>query len=95
MTAPADTVPPEPPKTASPRGSETVLVVEDDAKVRAVVRRVLRAQGYDVAHMGDIVWDKAMSNDGPWDVATIAERLPKELGPNLTPKPVPWPERPR
>ena len=57
--------------------------------------QVFRAQGYDVARMGDIVWDQAMSNDGPWDVAGIAERLPDELGPTLTPRSVPWPERPR
>jgi hypothetical protein len=36
-----------------------------------------------------------MQNDGPWDVATIAERLPDELGPTLTPVPIPFPERPR
>ena len=41
------------------------------------------------------VWDKAMTNTGPWDIASIAGRLPKELGPNLKPRPVPWPEKPR
>jgi len=70
-----------------------IYLLSDEA--REINGQVIRAQGYDVAHMGDIVWDKAMSNDGPWDVATIAERLPKELGPTLQPKPVPWPERPR
>jgi hypothetical protein len=34
-------------------------------------------------------------SDGHWDVETIADRLPGELGPTLTPRPVPWPERPR
>ena len=36
-----------------------------------------------------------MKNEGPWDVASVADRLPDELGPTLTPRPVPWPERPR
>jgi NAD(P)-dependent dehydrogenase (short-subunit alcohol dehydrogenase family) len=64
-------------------------------EAREVNGQVFRAQGYEVAHMGGVVWDKTMKNDGPWDVAAIAERLPAELGPTLTPRPVPWPERPR
>jgi len=57
--------------------------------------QVFRAQGYEVAHLGGLVWDKVMKNEGPWDVDAIAARLPDELGPSLTPRPVPWPERPR
>ena len=72
----------------------TVLYLLGD-EAREINGQVLRAQGYDVARMGDIVWDKAMTSDGPWSVAEIAARLPDELGPTLTPKPVPWPERPR
>jgi len=34
-------------------------------------------------------------NNGRFDVATIAQRVPKELGPNLKPLPIPFPERPR
>jgi NAD(P)-dependent dehydrogenase (short-subunit alcohol dehydrogenase family) len=69
-----------------------VYLLGDEA--RAINGQIFRAQGYEVAHMGPIAWDKVMKNDGPWDVATIADRLPKELGPTLTPPPVPWPERP-
>ena len=64
-------------------------------EAREINGQVFRAQGYEVAHMASIAWDKVMKNDGPWDVATIADRLPEELGPTLTPRPVPWPERPR
>jgi NAD(P)-dependent dehydrogenase (short-subunit alcohol dehydrogenase family) len=71
-----------------------VLYLLSDA-AKGINGQVFRAQGYEVAHLGGLVWDKVMKNDGPWDVATIAERLPDELGPALTPRPVPWPERPR
>ena len=54
-----------------------------------------RGDGYEVAHLASLAWDKVMKNDGPWDVATIVDRLPEELGPTLTPRAVPWPERPR
>jgi NAD(P)-dependent dehydrogenase (short-subunit alcohol dehydrogenase family) len=64
-------------------------------QAREINGQVFRAQGYEIAHFGDIAWDKVMLNDGPWDVASIADRLARELGPTLTPRPVPWPERPR
>ncbi|HWS44632.1 MAG TPA: SDR family oxidoreductase, partial [Acidimicrobiia bacterium] len=70
-----------------------LYLLGDDA--REINGQVFRAQGFEVAHLAGLAWDKIMKNDGPWDVATIAERLPQELGPTLTPRPVPWPERPR
>jgi hypothetical protein len=71
-----------------------VLYLLGDA-ARGINGQVLRVQGYEVARLGEVDWDKVMTNDGPWDVATIATRLPKELGPKTTLTPVPWPERPR
>jgi NAD(P)-dependent dehydrogenase (short-subunit alcohol dehydrogenase family) len=70
-----------------------LYLMSDEAK--GVNGQVFRAQGYKVARLAGLVWDKAMENDGPWDVSTLAARLPAELGPTLTPPPVPWPERPR
>jgi NAD(P)-dependent dehydrogenase (short-subunit alcohol dehydrogenase family) len=69
-----------------------LYLMGDDA--RDVNGQVFRAQGYEIAHLAGLAWDKTMSNDGPWDVGTLVARLPAELGPVLTPRPVPWPERP-
>ena len=71
-----------------------VLYLMSEA-AKGVNGQVFRAQGYKVARLAGLVWDKSMENEGPWDVATLAERLPAELGPTLTPPPVPWPERRR
>ena len=49
---------------------------------------VFRAQGFEVAHLAGLAWDKVMKREEPWDVASIADRLPDELGPTLTPRPV-------
>jgi nitrogen fixation negative regulator NifL len=38
--------PPRTPSTSAPRGSETLLLVEDDADVRALAREILEASGY-------------------------------------------------
>jgi two-component system, cell cycle sensor histidine kinase and response regulator CckA len=49
---------------APPRGTETVLVVEDDEPVRAAVARILRGCGYDVL----------VAADGHEAVAAISQR---------------------
>ena len=49
-------VPPSEPATDAPvlpRGTETVLVVEDEPQVRAVIRRTLERQGYTVREAAD------------------------------------------
>ena len=68
-----------------------VYLLSDEA--REINGQVFLAQGYEVQHLGRIVWDKSMTNTGPWDVATIAERLPRELGPILKLPPIPFPEK--
>jgi PAS domain S-box-containing protein len=44
---------PNPAPGAEPRGSETVLLVEDDAAIRAVARHVLQGRGYRVLEAAD------------------------------------------
>jgi CheY-like chemotaxis protein len=50
-----------------PRGDETVLVVEDEAGLRALVGRVLRGRGYEVLEAvdGDEALGLAAAHDGP------------------------------
>ena len=56
--------------------------------------QVFNAKGFELQHMAPVHYDKSMTNIGPWDVATLAERVPAELGPRLQLPFVPWPERP-
>ena len=71
--------------------SPLVIYLLSDA-ARGINGQVFRAQGYEVAHLANLAFDKTMTSIGPWDVESIAARLPEELGPTLTPLPVPWPE---
>ena len=50
--APAEALPAQPPEPVQ-RGKETILLVEDDASVRQVVARSLRALGYKVYEAGN------------------------------------------
>lgn len=70
-----------------------VYLLSDAA--RDINGQVFRAQGYEVGRLGMLRYAPTMTNLGPWDVDTLAERLPNELGPNLQPLPMPWPEPPR
>jgi two-component system, cell cycle sensor histidine kinase and response regulator CckA len=64
-----------------PRGSETVLVVEDDASVRGVVRALLEAQGYRVldAPCGKAALEVVARKPGPIDLLIVDVVMP-EMG---------------
>jgi NAD(P)-dependent dehydrogenase (short-subunit alcohol dehydrogenase family) len=59
---------------------------------RGINGQIFRVQGYEIAHMAGVAFDKTMTSIGPWKVDAIADRLPDALGPALTLLPVPWPE---
>ena len=73
--------------------SPLVIYLLSDA-ARGVNGQVFRAQGYEVSRLMNLsfAYTKSMRSIGPWDVEAIAARMPEELGPDLTPPPVPWPE---
>jgi len=54
--------------------------------------QIFRVQGYEVGRLGMLRYAPTMTNLGKWDVDDLAERLPVELGPDLQPLPMPWPE---
>lgn len=53
--------------------------------------QVFRAVGFQIDRLGDLTFDRTITSDGPWDLASLFERLPKEMGPDLKREPLPWP----
>lgn len=53
------------------RGTETLLVVEDDSAVRGLLRRVLRQAGYTVLDTGDPVEALAICRDHPGEIGLL------------------------
>jgi PAS domain S-box-containing protein len=78
----ADAAPAAPP---SARGSETVLLVEDDRSVRALARQVLRRRGYRVveAENGRHALEVATAHPGPVDLLLSDVVMPELGGPQL------------
>lgn len=61
-------------------------------RAREINGQVFRVQGYEISRMGMITFPQVMTSIGPWDIDSIATRLPEEFGSNLQPLPVAWPE---
>jgi len=79
------TAPAAPRGTPSQGGTETVLVVDDDAAVRAFAERVLRAGGYRVMPVGTAreALDLAEHDPGPIDLVVTDIVMPDMQGPEL------------
>ena len=45
--------------------------------------QVFRAVGYQIDRLGDLTYDRTMTNQATWDFDDLVDRLPKELGPDL------------
>jgi CheY-like chemotaxis protein len=71
-------VPPSPRPPALPRGTETVLVADDDDGVRGVVRAALSDLGYRViaAHSGEDAMLCALREKAPIDLAIVDVVMP-------------------
>jgi NAD(P)-dependent dehydrogenase (short-subunit alcohol dehydrogenase family) len=53
--------------------------------------QVFRAVRFQIDRLGDLQYDQSIVSDGPWDLETLFERFPKEMGPDLRREPLPWP----
>jgi DNA-binding response OmpR family regulator len=63
-----------------------ILVVDDEAALRALVARAFRERGYDVVEMGDGIGglDAVRSASLPFDLVITNSRMPHLSGPELT-----------
>lgn len=78
----ADPKHPEPGNGVSPRGSETILLVEDEPAVRHLAREVLAAQGYSVlaAENGQTAMQMAAVHEGTIDLLLTDIAMPGMSG---------------
>jgi PAS domain S-box-containing protein len=68
----------------APTGDETILLVEDDAAVRTLAARVLRAQGYQVIEATDAAQALALAGEQPhFDLLLTDVVMPRTSGPEL------------
>jgi CheY-like chemotaxis protein len=82
---PIEEVAPPPETVHSLHGSETVLVVEDDAEVRRLICEILRTRGYQVlvSTKGDEALQLARSHAGPIELVIADVILPEVGGPDV------------
>jgi len=85
LPAVADPVPPPPPPGALPRGTETVLLAEDEDLVRRMTRRVLQGCGYTVleAANGPDAERAAGAHGAPVDLLITDLVMPGQSGGEL------------
>jgi CheY-like chemotaxis protein len=82
---PLDALESDQPPAEALGGTETILLVEDDADVRTLIREVLRSHAYMVLEAGDVSEALAISEHHPAtiDVLVTDVVMPKMSGPAL------------
>ncbi len=72
-------------ESASPTGDETILLVEDDARVRTLIADLLRTRGYHVieATRGEEALRLASDHSAPLHLALVDVVMPEMSGPDL------------
>jgi CheY-like chemotaxis protein len=85
VAEPATAVRPRAPQANLERGTETILLVEDEAQVRAIVARMLAAQGYTVmqAANGEAALELLASATAPIDLLLTDLIMPRMGGREL------------
>jgi DNA-binding response OmpR family regulator len=73
------------PKTAAARGAETILLVEDDEMVRALVRETMEGSGYHILEASDPLEAQIVANRyrGAIQLLITDVIMPKASGPEL------------
>ena len=82
VTTPPAPVDEPPDENDIPRGTETILVVEDDEMVRGITVRALRALGYKIllAEDGEDALATVAAHNGPIDVLLTDVAMPRMGG---------------
>jgi DNA-binding NtrC family response regulator len=60
-----------------------ILLVEDKTSLRAVIRKTLEAEGYEVAEAGDVETARRLLRSGPWLLVLTDLKLPHGDGHNV------------
>jgi signal transduction histidine kinase/CheY-like chemotaxis protein len=82
VEAAVETVEPSREAAKTARGSETVLLVEDDAALRTLIRRILQVNGYTVleAHHGKHAIEVCQQHEGPIHLLVTDVVMPEMSG---------------
>jgi len=86
VAGPVERETPAPPSSLSLRGSETVLVVEDQDEVRGLIRKILESRGYHVlvAAAGAAALELAAAHSGDIDLLVSDVVMPGMSGPEVS-----------
>ena len=86
VAGPVEPTAPAPPSSSSLRGTETVLVVEDQDEVRGLIRKILESRGYHVlvAAAGAAALELAAAHPGDIELLVTDVVMPGMSGPEVS-----------